>query len=969
MDIRKELIPGSILDFPGMHCTIEKEIGRGSNAIVYQGTYPDLLNRDEKHIVLIKELFPFHQKAAIYRNENNEIVCLPEGQETYEIHRQSFEYGNKIHLKMLEKHPELTGENINTFSENRTEYTVLGYTGGRSLESDMREPADNLKKLALRMLGLLDALEVFHDSGFLHLDIAPDNILLIGYGTKERVMLIDYNSVYDMNQIQQDSPMYYSVKQGYTAPEIRSGKKNSISTASDMYSVAAVFYRCLAGVPLTSFQMIRPAPPDVSGCDCLRDMPETVISMIKQILYTGLQSLPHRRYQNVVEMREAVQELLDRIEGVGITHWAIWEAGKKTVQKVIRDNPSFSYLNCADTLFPSNVAIDEEHILPMAEYMDSMVKEGGKHTILSASGGMGKTTALLRTITEQSSKYSPLKPAIAYISLYGWKEGSTTYIQDRILENLHYSTETTSFENARQMLRHVIEKPLQTKDGNVPTLLLFLDGLNEASGSTQALTDEILMLSSMEGVRMLAASRTDVPILPFAHISLMPLTPENVKDILYDHKLLLPESEQVQELLQTPLMLSIFIQSAEAEQKQMFVTSQKELLDAYFDALRHKEFTDLPEDADERWQIEAALDFVLPEIAGQITQKYGALTDTDLLKAITYCYRLFSAPLLRRAFPQWIGHTKAIRGDAKTAEEWHGIIVHDILWKRLGLLIRNDRGEYQIVHQIICEYLVEKARGNDRLIWRKRRIKIGILGIAAALFLTGGVVFYNEVIAPPVYQELLADRVMNYGVSVYRQYNTQYTKLSELISSTSEGLEKYRRQLRHYQEAVSGEYPSADEVVPYLDAMLKEGEVMPWSKKPLETEAYQELIERAAEYAEEYKLLVDALTYVMQNEKASERFGETYIVQLSELIEKDAEIISLLYQVSCKDHLNERYDDNSVEAKSYRVTMREQAELNQFFIKDLSANKILEHIYENLYKPRDDIQFQIYCSGLLSMME
>ena len=41
MDKRCALPPGSVLDFPGLRCTIEGEQGRGSNAIVYRGWYAD----------------------------------------------------------------------------------------------------------------------------------------------------------------------------------------------------------------------------------------------------------------------------------------------------------------------------------------------------------------------------------------------------------------------------------------------------------------------------------------------------------------------------------------------------------------------------------------------------------------------------------------------------------------------------------------------------------------------------------------------------------------------------------------------------------------------------------------------------------------------------------------------------------------------------------------------------------------
>ena len=320
MDHRQALPPGTVLPFPSMSCTLDIELGRGSNAIVYMGSYPDLLNREEHHTVLIKELFPFHPKAAVFRGENGVISRAPEAQETWELHQRSFEYGNRIHLRLLEKHPDLTGANLNTFTLNETLYTVLGFTGGRSLQDAASGPETDLRCLTTRMLSLLDALEAFHESGFLHLDIAPDNILLIGQENRERAMLIDYNSVYDLGSLSPDRPSYYSVKPGYTAPELRTG--GTPSAASDLYAVAAVFYRCLSGAVLTPFQMSRPVPPDVSSCPCLESLPDTVCAMVRQILRRGLHALPKRRYQSIGDMREAFQELLDRIDGVGVTHWA-----------------------------------------------------------------------------------------------------------------------------------------------------------------------------------------------------------------------------------------------------------------------------------------------------------------------------------------------------------------------------------------------------------------------------------------------------------------------------------------------------------------------------------------------------------------------------------------------------------------------------------------------------------------------
>ena len=55
MDGRMGLQPGTVLEFPGMECRIESFVGRGSNAMVYLGSYPDAQLKGMRHQVLITE--------------------------------------------------------------------------------------------------------------------------------------------------------------------------------------------------------------------------------------------------------------------------------------------------------------------------------------------------------------------------------------------------------------------------------------------------------------------------------------------------------------------------------------------------------------------------------------------------------------------------------------------------------------------------------------------------------------------------------------------------------------------------------------------------------------------------------------------------------------------------------------------------------------------------------------------------
>ena len=917
MDKREAFASGTILDFPGLQCEITEEIGRGSNAVVYRGWYRDHHDTGLKHDVLIKELFPLHPKGAIYRAPDGRICRTEEGMAAWELHRRSFENGNAAHLALLQRHPDEIGANFNTYALNDTLYTVLGFSGGRSLEQELSGPARALRPLAERMLKLLDALEAFHGADLLHLDIAPDNILLMGTGRRERLMLIDYNSCMSQESARGGIAGSYSVKPGYTAPEIRGGRLGEIGPASDLYSVTAVFFHAITGAPLTPFQMSRPAPPDVSGCPCMEAEPETVRSWTRQILRRGLHTLPARRYSSVAGMRADLEELLDRIDGVGITHSALWEAGRRNVERAVRENASMAFIRDADKLFPSNAELDGL-IAPVGEQLGQVIG-AGDNALMIAGGGMGKTTAMLRLALEQTKGYAPDRPAIAYLSLYGWQAGERDYILNRLLETLRFKAETRSFEDARKALLELLDQPIQGREGARPLLMLMLDGLNEVSGDRQMLIDEILRLSAMRGVGIVAATRADETALPFRRLTLARLTQRDVGDALSRAGLLMPDSAQMVQLLRTPLMLSIFIQSSLAEERQLRVDSQEELMAAYFASLKQKEIASRPEDGDERWQVEAAMDFVLPALAREIDRKRRALTDAELLPTVEWCYRLLGSRLMPVSFPQWIGRSAAIRGDAENAEGWYGRVVHDILWKRMGLLIRDDQGRYQTSHQIIGEYLMDADRGNRQRVRRVRWMRQGMAAAVALVVLVTGTLAYR-LTRPTPYDAAMAEQVFSEAMEAYMTAGLQCEELNDLVACAEESPDRYDGQLERYDAQNDPAALSPQAALERLNAMLATGEVIPWSGKPMNQESCEALLSLPEQMSASYAAIAARLAAMLADENVDAGYLKEYVASVIELIRKDARIAACLYVLTCKPHLTGKYRQTRDEPGTFVLT-------------------------------------------------
>lgn len=971
MDRRQALPTGVQLAFPGMSCTIGKEIGRGSNAIVYQGYYLDHTSAQQHH-VLIKELFPYAPDGAVRRGDDLIIHWDAAAQADFEVHRLSFEKGNEAHLRLLADDPQRIGANLNTFPLNGTLYTVLGMSGGCSLESVLdHNAAASLKTHVKRLLGLLNALRAFHEADCVHLDISPDNILLIGEDDHEQMMLIDFNSVHDLRELQNGSILYYSAKQGYTPPEVRTGRTSEISMASDLFSVAAVFYRMIAGMPLTDIQLLRKAPPDVDMHPCMQGMSNPVQAMVRQILKKGLTTVVRRRYQHISEMRIDLLELLDRIDGIGITHWALWETGKRTVSQLIRSNASMHYLRSRDSMYPL-LCRDQESCTAPVQDVIARIMGGSPSALLTAPGGMGKTTALLNAVEQHTSAFSPATAAVVYVPLYGYRyeRDGAQFIMNSILAGLHYRADTSTYADARQVLSHLLDKPLNVRGTERPMLLLLLDGLNEAEGDPAPLLHEIMALSRKAGVRLLVTSRSDVPELPLDRLSLCPLEEDDICTALSAHGLLLPESSEMQQLLATPMMLSMFIQASKAEEKQLQLHTADELLHTYLRALLDKEQRKLDEQSPERWQLEAAVQLILPALAQAMHESSAIPDDHALLEAVERCYRLLPTKRLRRLHPGWTGHHRDIRGNAKDAEEWYGMMVHALLWQRLGLLIRDDQCRYRINHQIMAEYLLRAYRNGMGRIEKQHRLRQAAAALLAMFLLTGTAAIYECFFRLQPYDEAQALKVFDFAVARYvstSSLNRSLAGMTDAILANDQAEYSIQRQLWPTALAAADSTMLDAVIAPLAQALPQTGDVMPWSRQAFDMAWFSFMLEDHTGRITVYERFASALAYATEHQELCSSYLPEYPMLLQELLDIDAKILSSLYRLVCAPHLKGLENSAALEYSETLKTVGMVAPEDLYTAS--SSQESEEGLLQTLLSRRADAENRLNACGLMILYD
>lgn len=688
--------------------------GYGGSSVVYQAFYRDSLNQDQTHQVLIKELFPWNAKKVIYRDQGGAICCQPQGRELMETNRRRYREGNQANLELLKAHPAHISGNLNSYEAYGTYYTVLAFHGGENLEHYLKQKKHlSLGELTVLFLRILTALEYFHKNGLLHLDISPENILLL----PEQALIIDYNSVWHLEDLE-DGEFLFGQREGYSAPELQMQDRPSIGFASDTYSLCAVFYRMISGSSLTEQEIIggNLGKQLSEGFPVFSGAPRSAVHKTVQILTKGLHMLSRRRYQSVEELRCEVEELQRRINGSGVSHSALWESSRFLCKK--RGKRTGTYLQ------------QELVVKPKTCYMDHMVLlehlKAGTSFLLTGSGGMGKTRLLKEFWNQGAKDYKPDEPVICYIPLkdYQGRNGEKDYIRSFLLRHLRCGKKGSSMEDALYKL----EQLLDLKSGLGVSLILLLDGLNEAGNKRGNLIKEIEELETRDGVSLMVTERSDevleYELSNFLRVELLPLSENTVITELENRKLPIPKEPRLSELLRIPMMLELYEQSCLLEvgehKESVYVSTAltpEALVEQYLHQLLCYQLR--IDSGNEGAQLchRYILTYLLPAIALKMEENQSTLLIfEELYELVRESYQLLYEEVFGKSFRQFLGKSRKMLEHLENEAEWYDFTVEEQLIRELRLLVRTESGSYSLFHDNFIPCLADTGRENRKIL-------------------------------------------------------------------------------------------------------------------------------------------------------------------------------------------------------------------------------------------------------------
>lgn len=276
--------------------TIVEHLHNGGFGITYRATAQIMVgNIPQMATFTIKEFF---MGKICAREASGNVVVAPENQQAFKYAKADFKSEAEI-LHSL-KHDNIVPVN-EVFEQNNTVYYVMSYLGNVSLYQYVAEHGGNLQEpQALQIIKpLTSALAYLHNRSILHLDIKPDNIMMVGQGPNAKPVLIDFGqAMYFVN----GRPKRDKGVRGYSAGYSPLEQKQTVNTflpALDVYALTATLLYMLSGID----------PCDASEQSVhkiYKALPETVSQNTMDAIVYGLQKEAVNRPQTI----SAFQNLL-----------------------------------------------------------------------------------------------------------------------------------------------------------------------------------------------------------------------------------------------------------------------------------------------------------------------------------------------------------------------------------------------------------------------------------------------------------------------------------------------------------------------------------------------------------------------------------------------------------------------------------------------------------------------------------
>ena len=290
---------------------IDEIVGVGGRCIAYKVSYKE--NGEILHRGILKEFFPAFLISEGATMRSGTSVVVPDAfAMQFSVELENFKKTYRVINEYLSNN--LSAANYHTvqmglYVGNNTAYTLTSCDYGKSYD---KLKDTNLHTMFKLMYSVTKAVELYHNAGFLHLDIKPKNILVLDEVT-DVVKLFDFDSLIPLQSFVDRTVESVPVPGEYYVPELSNCEVRNIGIHTDVFEIGAMVFNRLFGRYPEPADMRYDAVYPFEHSPLFVGVSPQAKHEIELLLRKTIQISKRNRYQNTTDLKKQLKRIVSLI--------------------------------------------------------------------------------------------------------------------------------------------------------------------------------------------------------------------------------------------------------------------------------------------------------------------------------------------------------------------------------------------------------------------------------------------------------------------------------------------------------------------------------------------------------------------------------------------------------------------------------------------------------------------------------
>ncbi|MDB4439847.1 serine/threonine protein kinase [Planctomicrobium sp.] len=188
--------------------------------------------------------------------------------------------------------------------ENGRPFLVMEYVEGQTLNEFLREHQLNIQEIRRMILEIAKAVNSIHESGILHLDLKPENVIVT---PDRRCKVVDLGTSWLVSQIENDGKRVIGGTVAYMSPEQFHREGSEIGPWTDVFGLGALLYSLLTHA--NSLEQVENAsqPEGLWACGSIELSQNKYPKLLTKICLKAIAEDTQDRFQTVNEFIESFE--------------------------------------------------------------------------------------------------------------------------------------------------------------------------------------------------------------------------------------------------------------------------------------------------------------------------------------------------------------------------------------------------------------------------------------------------------------------------------------------------------------------------------------------------------------------------------------------------------------------------------------------------------------------------------------